>query len=154
MAYFCRIMEESDIPDIISFEKKKLDESTLSEVEKSIQSWNAKWREEFLQHYAKTGWSFVCVDEDQKSSQNKIHGYFLGQAILFLDGQMQTLWVEHLSFNSLKTRDELCEIAYKLSREKHFQRVLFPNEPGVVNALASFRHEPWQSNYLVVKTTK
>lgn len=150
MAFICRIMEEKDIPEILNLENKKLNESGLSEIERSMHSWNARWRSEFLEHYSKTGWSFVCVDEET----NQLQGYFLGQALLFLDGQMQTLWIEHMHYNSIMIRDELSEVAYKLSREKHFQRVIFPNVQGISNALAAFKSENWNPNAFIIKTTK
>jgi hypothetical protein len=103
------------------------------------------------------GWCFLARDESQPSSFSKegsLVGYFLAQPLLFFDGQTQTLWVEHMQFSTLVARDSLCELAYKLSREKHFQKVLFPESQTVANAVKSFKAESWDPQVLSVLTTK
>ena len=70
------------------------------------------------------------------------------------DGQTQSFWIEHVQHSSLQARDELCELAFKLSREKHFQRVYFPQGNGVTNSVSAFKPENWQPSVLMVKSTK
>lgn len=157
MGLFCRIIEINDLPEIMEFEQKKLREQVADEMERELQSWSARWRKESLEHYLPQGWSFLVRDRDlnsPSSPEGLLVGYFLAQPVLFLNGQTQTLWVEHLSYASLQARDELCEVAYKLSREKHFQRVLFPNVAGIANSVATFKPQMWPTDVLCVKTTK
>lgn len=118
------------------------------EMDRQIQSWNARWRRESLAHYLPLGWSF-CARED-----SKLMGYFLGQPLLFLDGQTQSLWIEHIQFSSLQVRDQLIELAVKLGREKHLQKVYFPNETNINPALQSIKAEAWLPTSMAVRTTK
>lgn len=157
MGLFCRIIQISDLDEIIDFEQRRLAETVADENERMFQSWHARWRKESLQHYLPMGWSFLARDPDLASEaqpEGPLVGYFLAQPLLFFDGQTQSLWVEYLSAASLQSRDELCQLAYKLSREKNFQRVFFPNNPGVMNSVGTLRPENWQSQILCVKTSK
>lgn len=157
MGLFCRIIEASDLNEITEFEMRRLRDQIPDESERAIYSWNARWRKESLEHYLPQGWSFLVRDRELGSDQSEegmLVGYFIAQPVLFMDGQTQSLWVEHLSYSSLQARDELCEIAYKLSREKHFQRVFFPNVSGIANSVATFKPHPWPAEILCVKTTK
>lgn len=152
-----RVIQASDLQELLEYEQRKLVDSIPDENERTMQSWHAPWRREALEHYLPLGWSFLSRDRDvpsPASSEGLLTGYFLAQPILFMNGQTQSLWVEHLSYSSLKVRDELCELASKLAREKHFQRVFFPNVSGVANSVAAFKAEPWQAPVLTVKTTK
>lgn len=157
MALFCRIVQLQDLDEILDFENKKLQEQIPDEMERTLASWNARWRKEALEHYLKLGWSFIARDKDKPSSfsdEGLLVGYFIAQPLLFLDGQTQSLWVEHLAYASLQARDELCELAYKLSREKHFQKVFFPNIAGINNSISAFKAEAWNPGVMSVKTTK
>lgn len=157
MALFCRIVQLQDLDEILDFENKKLIEQVPDEMERTFQSWNARWRKEALEHYLKLGWSFLARDKDKPSEfsdEGQLVGYFMGQPLLFVGGQTQSLWVEHLQYASLQARDELCELAYKLSREKHFQKVFFPNEHGIANSISAFKAEVWNPNVMQIKTTK
>jgi hypothetical protein len=73
---------------------------------------------------------------------------------LFFDGQAQSLWVEHLQHSTLQARDELCELAYRLSREKHFQRVFLPQHQSIQNAVRAFKPTEWDPEVMMIKTTK
>lgn len=150
MSLFCRVIQADDLQDILDLENRKLQETYPDEMERMMAQWNSKFRIEALNHYISLGWSFVARDQEN----NKLMGYFIAQPLLFLDGQTQTLWVEHVQHCSLQARDELCELAYKLGREKHLQRVYFPNDNGVPNSVKSFKPELWQPGTLSVKTTK
>ncbi len=149
MSLFCRIMQTQDLEQILEFETNKMQEAFPDEMERMFAQWNSRARKEAMEHYIPMGWSFIAFDDEKK-----IVGYFLAQPLLFLDGQTQSLWVEHIQHVSLQARDELCDLAYKLSREKHFQRVYFPNVNGVSNSVSTFKPENWAAPVLMVKTTK
>jgi hypothetical protein len=157
MSLYCRIIQISDLPEILEYENKKLASTVSDETERALQSWNARWRKEALEHYLPMGWSFLARDRDipsESSPEGTLVGYFMAQPFLFMEGHTQALWVEHLSYSSLQARDELCDLAYRLSREKHFQRVLFPNNSGIANSVGTMKPEAWQPGVLSVKTTK
>jgi hypothetical protein len=149
MGLFCRIIQTDDLEQILNFEQKKLKESIPDEMERMFAQWNSRARQEAMEHYISMGWSFLALDENQE-----LAGYFLAQPLLFVDGQTQSLWVEHIQYASLQARDELCDLAYRLSREKHFQRVYFPQASGVQNSISAFKPETWHPAALQVKTTK
>lgn len=150
MSLYCKVILPEDLQDILDLENKKLQEAYPDEMERMMAGWSSKFRVEALNHYIPLGWSFLARDAETHT----LMGYFIAQPLLFLDGQTQSLWVEHVQHSSLQARDELCELAYKLGREKHLQRVYFPQENGVPNSVKSFKPEPWQSGALSVKTTK
>lgn len=157
MALFCRIVQLQDLDEILDFENRKLQDQIPDEMERTLHSWNARWRKESLEHYLNLGWSFLARDKDKPSpfsGEGLLVGYFIAQPLLFVDGQTQSLWVEHLQYASLQARDELCEIAYKLCREKHFQKVFFPNVAGINNSISAFKAEVWNPGVMHIKTTK
>lgn len=157
MSLFLRIIEASEIEELLAFENAKLKEQFVDESERMFQSWSSKWRKEALENYLPKGWSFIARDKNQKSefsSEGLIVGYFIAQPLLFFDGQTQSLWVEHLQYSTLQARDELCDLAYKLSREKHFQRVYFPNTPALSPTLKTMKAMDWNSQVMMLKTTK
>lgn len=150
MSLICRVILTDDLQDILDLENKKLQDAYPDEMERMMAGWNSKFRVEALNHYIPMGWSFLARDADT----DILLGYFIAQPLLFLDGQTQSLWVEHVQYASLQARDELCELAYKLGREKHLQRVYFPNDNGVPNSVKTFKADTWQPGTLTVKTTK
>ncbi|HWU44466.1 MAG TPA: hypothetical protein VN132_13540 [Bdellovibrio sp.] len=150
MSLYCKVILAEDLQDILDLENKKLQDAYSDEMERMMAGWNSKFRVEALNHYIPLGWSFLARD----SETHQLMGYFIAQPLLFFDGQTQSLWVEHVQHTSLQARDELCELAYKLGRDKHLQRVYFPQENGVPNSVKSFKPEPWQPGTLNVKTTK
>ena len=157
MSLYCRVIQKEDLAEVLEFENKKLQEAYPDEMERTFAGWNSKFRPEALEHYLALGWSFLARDSEAKSSfssEGLLVGYFIAQPLLFLDGQTQSLWIEHIQTTSLQARDELCALAYGLSREKHFQRVYFPQENGVSNSIQSFKPEPWQPAVTSVRTTK
>jgi hypothetical protein len=149
MSIDLKVIINSDIPEILNYEENRLIEQGLPEDEIKISAWSAPWRKEALEHYVPLGWSFIARDVD-----GRLLGYFLAQPILFFDRQTQSLWVEHLQASSLLARDALTDLAYRLSREKHLQRVYFPNLPHIHNAIAGYKPELWGSQSLLLKTTK
>lgn len=157
MSLYTRILQLQDLDELLQFEAKKLNESPGTPEDRIFQSWNSRARKESLEHYLSLGWSFLVRDtevENPLSSEGQLLGYMLAQPFLFFEGHTQTLWIEHLSYSTLATRDELCNLAYRLSREKHFQKVLFPQSSGVMNSVASLKPEVWQPAVISIKTTK
>lgn len=144
---------EADAEEIAAFDKRRLAEVIPDEVERELASWNSRARLESLKYYLPLGWSFVAREKTERG-EGPLAGYFIAQPLLFFDGMTQTLWVEHLQFVSLQARDELCELAYKLAREKHLQRVIFPNNPAIQNASRHLKAESWGPQHLFIRTTK
>ncbi|MBX3016960.1 MAG: hypothetical protein KF767_03650 [Bdellovibrionaceae bacterium] len=152
-----KIVQVSEIPEILDYEQRKLAEQILNEEDRALLSWNARWRKEALEHYIPMGWSFLARDTAVKSEfsdDGLLMGYFIAQPLLFLDGQTQSLWVEHLQYSSLQVRDEISDLAYRLSREKHLQKVYFPKSPATLNSTKHMRAEEWNPQVLSAKTTK
>lgn len=147
MSLVFKILQLADIEDVTNFEMKIAEKEIPDEMTRMMQSWSARWRKESLDHYIPMGWSFVARNE-----QNAVMGYFIAQPLLFFDGQTQTLWMEHIQASSKEVRDQLCEIGYKLAREKHLQKIIFPNHQAL-----DIQHIPtqkWQPPSLEAKTTK
>lgn len=150
MNLICRVIQTEDLQDILDLENKKLLEIYPDEAERTIAVWNSKFRVEALNHYIPLGWSFLARDEED----GELMGYFIAQPLLFLNGHTQSLWVEHLQHSSLQARDELCDLAYRLGREKHLQRVYFPSDNGVHNSISAFKPESGTLDAYTVRTTK
>ncbi|MFP5518285.1 MAG: hypothetical protein ACLGGX_00145 [Bdellovibrionia bacterium] len=154
MAYYCRVLQSSDIEEILKFEEQKLQELIPDESERMFASWNSRARREALEHYSQLGWSFLARDSQKPnefSSEGTLVGYFLGQPLLFFEGQTQSLWVEHIQTSNEQASMELIDLAYRLSREKHFQKVFLPKG---ASGLPPVSFENWQPQVLTAKTTK
>ena len=149
MSLTLQVIQTSELDEIFDFEQRRLVETFPQEEDRMFQTWSSRWRKEALEHFLPQGWSFLARDQD-----GVLVGYFLAQPLLFFDGQTQSLWVEHLQTSSLQARDSLTELAYKLSREKHFQRVYFPNNPTIMNSVRPYKPEEWNAQTLFLKTTK
>lgn len=157
MSLSFRVIQLSEVDEILDFEKRKLAEQISDESERSIAAWNARWRREALEHYIPMGWCFLARDSairSEFSDEGALQGYFIAQPLLFLDGQTQSLWMEHLQYSSLQARDELSDLAYRLSREKHLQKVYFPRTPATLNSTKHMKTEEWNPQVLAAKTTK
>lgn len=150
MSLNLRVIEPPDLEEIIEFERKRLHDSGSEEMERNFEEWNSRWRRESLEHYLKLGWSFLARNPES----NELLGYFIAQPLLFWENQTQSLWVEHLQFITLQARDELCEVAYRMSRDKHFQRVYFPRSPQINPALSGMKVQDWTAPVGFVNTTK
>ena len=118
-----KLLRLEDAPHILSFEKSLLAAEIEDEVEQEIASWASSWRQEALEHYLPLGWSFAKWSG--KEGDSELLGYFLGQVHLFTQGETQSLWVERLNGKTKGVTEELIEVAYRLSREKHLQKVVF-----------------------------
>ena len=140
MSINLQIIQVSDMDDIINFEQKLLAVEIPDEMERTIHSWHCRWRQESLNHYLPMGWSFLA-----RNDQKQLVGYFIAQPLLFFDGFTQSLWVEHIQAIDHSIRDQLCEVAYKLSKEKHFQEVYFPKgiKPAYSEAWAPEVSSAW-----------
>lgn len=143
-----RIAQIQDAESVYQYEYRKNFLNDTDEIENQIKVWSSFYRKESVEHYFKTGWSFVAVD-----GQEKICGFFMAQPLLFLDRQTQTLWVEHLSADNAEILTQLVDIAYRLSREKHFQRVLLAAEIET-QLEQKFPFQPWERHFKLLKTTK
>lgn len=144
-----RIAQTEDVENAFNYEYKKNFSEDLHEIENQIMVWNSFFRKESLEHYFKTGWSFLAVDSEQN-----VVGFFMGQALLFLDKQTQSLWVEHISASSAEIFTELLDIAYRLAREKHLQKVLFSKIIQQQPLTKTFPFIDWERSVSYLKTTK
>ena len=144
-----RIAQLTDMDSVYDFEMKQNFNEASDELENMMAVWSSAYRKESLEHYFKLGWSFIALN-----SQNEIVGFFLGQPLLFLDAQTQTLWIEHVSAKNIAITTELIDIAYRLAREKHFQRVLLSEHLQKLNLEKSFPFQKWERATNFLKTTK
>ncbi len=149
MSLLYRIAELADVEMVFAYESKKIHDPSLGEIENQILIWDSHFRKEALEHYFKLGWSFLALDQN-----NQLAGFFMGQPLLFVDKQTQSLWVEHISADSNEIFTELVDIAYRLSREKHFQRVLFSKEIQKTKLIKEFPFKDLERQITYLKTTK
>lgn len=146
---FYRIAQLDDVDKVFDYEFAKNANSELGEIENQIMVWNSFFRKESLEHYFKSGWSFLALDQNQN-----IKGFFMGQALLFIDKQTQSLWIEYMSASTNEIFTELVDIAYRLSREKHFQKVLFSESVQQQSLTKKFAFTDWERKVSYLKTTK
>ncbi len=144
-----RIAQLEDVEPVYKFELDRTAKSSDDEFEKMMAVWSSAFRKESLEHYFKLGWSFIAFD-----SNKDIAGFFLGQPLLFFDQQTQSLWIEHVSARNASISTELIDIAYRLAREKHFQRVLLSEKINQLNLQKSFPLQKWERTIQYLKTTK
>ncbi|AGH96513.1 hypothetical protein [Pseudobdellovibrio exovorus] len=144
-----RIAQLADVENVFNYEYKKQFSDDSDEIENQIKVWDSFFRKEALEHYFKMGWSFLAFDANQN-----LVGFFMGQPLLFLDKQTQSLWVEYVSANNDQIYTELVDIAYRLSREKHFQKVLFSKDVQTQFLTQSFPFKEWERDVIYLKTTK
>ena len=132
------------------FELSLLQQVIECEVERELQTWKAPWRAEALDYYLPLGWSFGIWDK-----AGKLEGYLLGQPFLFMQGLTQVLWVEHLAYRHQAAGEKLVDIAYRWSRDKHLQKVLFNNVPVALSSLLSSSNaRALSENLIELKTAK
>lgn len=148
MALVHQVLSNPDIDEVLDFASGRLVSAIPDEAERAFASWSVPWRKEALEHYLKLGWSFITRESGEA------RGFFLAQPFLFFRGQTQTLWVEHVEATSPEVLDVLVDVAVRVAREKHLQRVLFANADRLSTALARWNPEPLESSIAVVKTTK
>ena len=147
-----QVLGSLDIDEIYNFALQQLREQNLGEVATTFKSWQAKWRREALEHYLKLGWSFIARRD------GAVVGFFLAQPFLFFRGQTQSLWVEWIESSGAEVTEALIDVAVKVAREKHLQRVLFAEakelEKVTGQALKQRRAVPLEDDIVVVQTTK
>ncbi|MBC7467097.1 MAG: hypothetical protein H7256_14000 [Bdellovibrio sp.] len=144
-----RIAQLSDVEAVYNFEMKQKFAADDDEMETMMAVWSSSFRKEALEHYFKLGWSFIG-----SNSKNEVVGFFMGQPLLFFDAQTQTLWIEYVSAKNLTITTELVDIAYRLAREKHFQRVLVPESIQGLNLEKVLPFQKWDRTTSLLKTTK
>ncbi len=144
-----RIAQLEDVEVVFQYEYKKQFSDSTDEIENQIKVWDSFFRKESLEHYFRLGWSFLAFD-----SSGNLKGFFMGQPLLFFDKQTQTLWVEYISSDTTEIYTELVDIAYRLSREKHFQKVLFSTEVREKPLVKVFPFKDWERPVTYLKTTK
>ncbi len=147
-----KVLRPQDSSAIISFEKTLAASKLDDPMDVEFLSWSAPWRQESLEYYLPLGWSFGIWNGEGDSA--KLEGYFLGQAILFMQHMTQTLWIEHLSFSSLETANELVDLAYRSSREKHLQKVIFNNSDSFESVLNNYKVNEPDNSVRQINTTK
>ena len=128
------ILGPTDAEQIIAYEKGRL--SAADPMEQEMASWHAKWRQESLNHHLPLGWSFGF--KQTINGESKLAGYFIGQPLLFFRGLTQTLWVEHIAFDSEEIGLKLIETAYRWAKDKHLQMVLFSDSKNLEFAKIHF----------------
>ena len=144
-----RIAQLEDVEAVFNYESKKQFDPNLNEIENQINIWNSNYRTEALNHYFKLGWSFLALNK-----KDEVMGFFMGQPLLFVDKQTQSLWVEFISAENDEVYTELLDIAYRLSREKHFQRVLFSKEIEAKKLTKDYQFKDLERSIVYLKTTK
>ena len=144
-----RIAQLDDVESIYDFELAQTSKKSDDDFEKMMAVWSSPFRKESLEHYFKLGWSFIAFD-----LHKNVLGFFLGQPLLFFDQQTQSLWIEHVSAVSADIATELVDIAYRLAREKHFQRVLVSEKTKQLDLQKPFPFQNWERTIHFLKTTK
>jgi hypothetical protein len=112
-----RILQPSDKQALIEFGQMQLAQTHSDPMEREMQSWNARWRAEALDHYLPLGWSFAAY-------ASELQGFLLAQPLLFYRGLTQTLWVETVQAATPEIAQQLLEAVRAWARDKHFQCVL------------------------------
>lgn len=147
--YVYRIAQLDDVEKVHQFEIHQKFPNDPDSMENKMQVWDSSFRIEALEHYFKLGWSFLAFNE-----KSEIVGFFLGQPLLFLDKQTQTLWIEYVSAINTEVKTELIDVAFRLSREKHFQRVLLSSDFEKQELTKPFPFQKWDRTTSFLKTTK
>jgi hypothetical protein len=148
-----RVLRLEDLPAVQAFEQARAERFELDPVERELKSWHASWRKESLEYYLPLGWSFGMWSQPDAGTPSLL-GYFLAQPQLFARGLTQTLWVERLVADNAALASELVEIAYKISREKHFQKVLFYLQEDAPVESSIFQLQKAQPDFVELKTAK
>ncbi len=114
-----KVLQLKNADEILTLERGLLAAIEPDETEREFRSWHASWRSESLEHYLPLGWSFGVWHD------KTLVGYYLAQPQLFTRSQTQTLWVEQLTATTEALKNELKDVARRIAREKHFQKVIF-----------------------------
>lgn len=154
MTFDIRILQPSDLDAVLHFERKRLKATMENDMEAEMLEWHAPWRKEALEHYLPQGWSFSLWSAS--SSGGDLLGYFIAQPQLFTRGLTQTLWIERLSAQTQAQSDQLLEIAYKLCREKHFQKLVIRSDESdkSLHTELPLKLEKHHDNLYEIKTSR
>ena len=144
-----KILRLEDIETILSFEEKILEESGMDSEQQMMTKWKSKWRREALEHYLAQGWSMAAW-----KGEGELQGYFLAQALLFFQGKTQVLWIEHVSSREDSIQKELVDIAFRMSKEKHLQSVMFNEIDGSDPLYENYKRKNSHHQILEIPTTK
>ncbi len=145
-----QVASPAELEEILEFARSRLNGAGIDPMERQFAEWGAPWRREALEHYLKLGWSFTA----RRGAGGEIAGFFIGQPFLFMRGQTQTLWIEHLDAVDEAAREGLADVAVRLAREKHLQRVLFSAAAAVPDVLAVAPASRIEEAIMEVRTTK
>ena len=143
-----RVLVQAELDAVQEFERKMIESLGIPEQEAQIMSWSAPWRQESLEHYAKSGWSFGAWRGE------KLAGYFLAQPFVFFRGLTQTLWVEHVSAADSDLEAQLIDLARRYGRDKHLQSVLFNENANLKSDLKIQGAQAIADQIFEFKTTK
>jgi hypothetical protein len=144
-----RILFPADKEALLAFAKRQLAASVEDTMEREMQSWNARWRGEALDHYLTQGWSYGAFVNDE------LRGFLLGQPLLFYRGLTQTLWVEHVEADSPATTLQLLDAAYKWARDKHLQCVVVEDSPAMKHAVSDWKNaHPAAAGLIEIKSAR
>ena len=144
-----KVLQPEDVSELLDYEADRHKELYPDPEVRMFTAWQSRARQESLEHYCRLGWSFKAQD-----TENRLQGFMLAQPLLFVSGHTQSLWVEHVSTASLKVRDGLVDLAYRLAREKHLQGVYFPNQQSLLNGLARGLAQSWAEAPVFVSLVK
>lgn len=145
-----QVVAPAELEEILEFARARLSAKESDPTARQFAEWNAPWRREALEHYLNLGWSFTA----RKGTRGEVAGFFLGQPLLFVRGHTQTLWIEHLDALDQAALEGLADVAIRLSREKHLQRVLFAAAAGAAGALTRWKADRLDDSIMEVQTTK
>lgn len=144
-----------EIDEIYGFAEERLKIIEPDETARVFRGWNSRWRREALEYYLPRGWSFTARRKAQGSGERGVVvGFFLAQPFIFVRGMTQTLWVEHLEADSNDVSAGLLDVALRLAREKHLQRVLLAEPPLDMAPLARWPHHRLSDEIIEIATTK
>lgn len=132
---------------ILEFERSRLGENPSFEAQ--MKTWDARWREEALNHYLPMGWSFGVLRE------GRLVSYVLAQPFVFFRGLTQTLWVEWMGGITEEAAHKAIEVAYRWARDKHFQTIVLEKSQPFAKYFEScpFPVET-QDGFVLLKTSK
>lgn len=148
MALDFQVLSIGDLDEVYTFADDRLKKQIPDENERTFHSWHAKWRKEALEHYLRLGWSFIARDN------GRVVGFFLGQPLIFFRGQTQTLWLECMQARDNEVAEALFEVAVKVAREKHLQRVLIADADAHRSALDKWKPVRLDEDIAEIKSSK
>jgi len=149
-----RVAMPTDLEKVLEFARRRNDQRFSDPNQRRFAEWGAKWRTESLQHYLATGWCFLASRGAANKPESELAGFYLAQPFLFFRSQTQTLWVEELLGSDTDVCCALAEVAVRVAREKHMQRVLFSESFQINEFLLSLKGQTFQDQIIEVMTTK